>query len=68
MMLMYVDVKKNLKLKTTETITNEAKVVCITWDEPAAPFKQASGLYKHSPFRYMHAKNTKCETTTAPKT
>ena len=42
--------------------------MCITWDEPTAPFKQASGLYKHSPFRYMHAKNTICETTTAPKT
>ena len=64
MMLMYVDVKKNLKLKTTETITNEAKFsvhdmgymptidYLSTWDEPTAPLKQASGLYKHSPFRH----------------
>ena len=41
--------------------------MCITWDEPTAPFKQASGLYRHSPFRHMHAAIQNAKLQRAPK-
>ena len=41
--------------------------MCITWDEPTAPLKQASGLYRHSPFRHMHAAIQNAKLQRAPK-
>ena len=41
--------------------------MCITWDESTAPLKQASGLYRHSLFRHMHAAIQNAKLQRAPK-